>query len=226
MARGIVLAVLMIVGGTLGAWGQESAQFFRSLEVGWNICDLAELNRLLSAQGYPTVANELFIWGGENTVLPTGVLGGWSVTVSNWYGSTAVQRDGKLTRFTLTWFGGVAERPLFKSASMPLTPTAGLIGGVGISNLTVLDHRPEDLQEALRSPAAAFFTRWFFTVGPQLSVSLPLITLGESRALVLKLSVGYGVTFDNGMWDQEGRALKGPPANFNSWIVQLSVGLE
>jgi hypothetical protein len=33
------------------------------------------------------------------------------------------------------------------------------------------------------------------------------------------------LTFDNGAWDQEGRALKGPPDRFNGWNIQLTLGL-
>lgn len=218
MARGILLVLFMVVGGTLGAWGQE-------LKVGWMIFDLTELNGLLGAQGYPTLANDLFIWGGGGPVLLAGVLGEWSVMFSNWYGSTAVRQDDKLTRFALTWSGGIVEHPLLKGVPMPFALMVGLVGGVGVSSLTVLDHRSGSFQEALSSPAAAFFTRWFFTVGPQLSASIPLITFGRERALGLKLSVGYILTFDNGRWDQEGRALEGPPDRFNGWIIQIALGM-
>lgn len=227
MARGILLVLLVIVSSVFSVWGQERAQTLRSFGVGWTLVDLAQLNEALQTQGYPALTNALFIWGGENTALPSGVLGEWSLKVSNWYGNTATQRDDKLTRFTLTWFGGIAEHPLPKSALTHWELQVGLAVGVGVSNLTVLDHRPTNFSEALRSPAAAFFTRWFFTVGPQLSVRFPVLTFGTDKlhALLLALSVGYTLTFDNGAWDQEGRALKGPPANFNGWIIQLSLGI-
>ncbi|MFN4218583.1 MAG: hypothetical protein ACK4HB_04815 [Candidatus Bipolaricaulia bacterium] len=225
MARGLVLVVLAVVGSVFSVFGQESAQTLRSFGVGWMVLDLAQLNEALQTQGYPALAAALFLWGGGNTALPSGVLGEYSLAVSNWYGSASAQRDDKLTRFTLTWFGGIAEQPLPQIALMRWELRAGLAVGVGVANLTVLDHRPTNFSEALRSPAAAFFTRWFFTVSPQLSASFPVITFEKSHALLLTLSAGYTLTFDNGAWDQEGRALKGPPANFNGWIVQLSVGL-
>jgi hypothetical protein len=47
----------------------------------------------------------------------------------------------------------------------------------------------------------------------------------DLRTVSLKLSIGYMLTFDNDAWDQEGRALKGPPDRFNGWNIQLTLGL-
>lgn len=228
MTRGLVLVVLMVVGWACGVLGQEEQpRNWSTLHVGWAFLNISDLNRLLEAQGYPRLPESCFIWGVQSTVLPPGVVGDWSFMISNWQGSTSTQRGDKLSRLTLTWAGGRAEHPLPKSALMRWELQAGLTVGVGGSSLAVLEHRSASFSEALHSPAAAFFTRWFFTVGPQVSARFTLIRLKLKKpvALMLTLSIGYTLTFDNGAWDQEGRALKGPPDNFNSWIVRISVEL-
>ncbi len=222
MARVLVFVFLVVVGWACGAVGQEEQRRgWSTLQFGWVFWNMSELNQLLEAQGYPTLPESCFIWGGQNTI----VLRGWNLNIANWHGDAVAKSDEKLTKLTLTWFGGSGERALPR---LPLGSFVNLTLGVGIASLTVLDHRPASFAEALSSPAGAFFTRWFFTVSPQLGVRFPLLTfkLDEPITLMLTLSAGYTLTFDNGAWDQEGRALKGPPANFNGWIVQLMVGLE
>lgn len=211
MARGLMLVFLVVVGWACGAVGQEEQLRSQSTpHVGWVFWKVSELNQLLQAQGYPTLPESCFIWGGQNTI----VLRGWSLKIANWHSAATAKSDEKLTRLNLWWFGGLGERAL------PKLPWDSFV------SLAVLDHRPASFAEALSSPAGTFFTRWFFTVSPQLGVRFPLLTfkLDKPVTIRLMLSVGYTLAFDNGAWDQEGRALKGPPDNFNGWIIQLALG--
>ncbi len=226
--RNMVFVLLAVVSWSFFGLGQEKPKVFQlnsSPILGWVFLDLASLNASLKGQGYPAVADNLFVGGARNLILPRGVFGRWSFWASNWYGSLMAHQEDKLSRLTFVWGGAVAEHPL-ADIMRGSTLSGGLFAGVGIVTLTLLDHRAQSFQDALSRPAGVFLSRWYFTVQPHLCLSLPLFTIKEKdlRTLSLKLSVGYMLTFDNGAWDQEGRALKGPPDRFNGWNIQLSLG--
>ncbi|MCS6935938.1 MAG: hypothetical protein NZV61_00015 [Candidatus Bipolaricaulota bacterium] len=226
MARSIVLVLLAVVGWAFDGWGQER-RGFTAPTVGWAFLDLSDLNAALHAQGYPRLTeNLLFLWGIDTTVIPPRVFGEWSFRISHWQGMVTAKTNDKLTKLVLSRSAGTVEYPLPTMAQDFVKLLAHLSLGVGEASLTVLDHRPASFDEALRKPASGFFTRSFFTVSAGLSVSFPLPEFSraekeKSSSFSLKLSASYTLTFDNGAWDQEGRALKGPPDNFNGWILRL-----
>jgi hypothetical protein len=229
MIRNTTFVLLAVVGWSFFGLGQEkpdTLRFAGSPILGWVFLDLASLNAVLKAQGHPTTADNFFVWGGRNTILPQGVLGRWSFDFSNWYGDATAHQGDKLSRLTFVWGGAVAEHPLagFMRGS---ELSGGLAVGVGVTTLTLLAHRSQSFEDALSRPASVFLSRWYFSVQPQLCLNIPLFTIKEKdlRTVSLKLSIGYMLTFDNGAWDQEGRALKGPPDRFNGWNIQLTLGL-
>ncbi|MCS6936462.1 MAG: hypothetical protein NZ610_04435 [Candidatus Bipolaricaulota bacterium] len=224
MARGLVLVLFGILLWTFDALGQEMRIPTR-ITVGWLFSDLSELNAALRTRGYPELQENFFIWGGEGFIIPPGVMGAWSLRLSSWQGSVVAKRDDKLSRFVLSGSAGTLEYLLSKALPARLEVWASLRLGIGVAALTVLDHRPTSFDEALQSPASASLGRWFLLLGPGISASLPIFKFpgASSVAVALRFSVGYMLTFDNGAWDQEGRALKGPPDNFNGWIVLLAL---
>ncbi len=75
MAKSVAIILLVLASMALPVWGQAPESFsFTSPLVGWAFFDLSGLNSSLQAQGYPVLAQTLFIWGARNNFSSSGGL--------------------------------------------------------------------------------------------------------------------------------------------------------
>ena len=225
MVRSVLVAFValtFVASATLGQAPPKSITW-PSLFVGWEFVDISQLNVALQNQGYPALPENFFIFGNTYSLLPLlqSPLATWTFGIVSWQGSASSKTDRSLARLSFVGSGAFAEY----HPSLPPQARYGLaismVMGVGFTNLFLVREPSASFEDALRSPANVLLSRWFFIVQPQVSISW---TVEIVVPIPLKLSIGYMLTFDNGAWDQEGRALKGPPDRFNGWNIQLSLG--
>ncbi|OGF52696.1 MAG: hypothetical protein A2Z21_03775 [Candidatus Fraserbacteria bacterium RBG_16_55_9] len=180
---------------------------------GWIMLDLSGLSTVLEAHGYAPFPTEgMFTMGG----------GGWGGLLKSWRfggfgtgGETSSSVGNKAAVLSLGFGGFFLGYGLFSDEAYDVM-VGTLIGGGG-AELSLLDHRSESFDTAISNPPNTVLKRSFFTLEPQVSVAFTVL-----KWLSLRISGGYLVTF-GGNWDQSGKELVGPPANFNAWMVQVMV---
>ena len=192
-------------------------------EIGWLRLDLDDLNNILTANNFPELNNNIFIYGSS------GVAGN---KIGNRFGGLTLKGSSeskvgdRMTRLSINYCGLVYERGIY--ATEDLEFSAGAIFGTGGIELRLLSDEPGDFESIIGDIAddshnSSTMEKSFLTLNPQISMAYSLV-----GPLDIGVSAGYLFTYDfNSNWEIAGNEIAGGPlSNFRAFNLtfQLYIG--
>jgi hypothetical protein len=176
----------------------------------WLNLDLSTLNEIIEPFRYAPLKGDVFLFGGMCSCYPAR---DWQLGGGGFYGETTSRQETKQAALSLELGGLFADYTIWVGRSYALS--VGAFAGVGRGTLELLDHQSETFEATLEVPPSILLRRdfWAFQLHTVLSFDvLPWLSV--------ELHGGYLWTF-GGRWQQSGRELEGPVANFNGYTVQV-----